>query len=867
MAVDAFLFRDADSLVLPQKSFYPVSIPVAHYQLRHYTSCSTLNGNDVLFYASGPDVYALNTATRKRTHIATLPFETRCTASGHGWLCLGGEDEGHFAAIKLEGANSTAADVDTLLPIHFGSRRSARPQGPFLETIGGEIVNSISIHKLPGERGAEDEAVAVLTNNDKTVRVYSLTRGKEDAVLDLPFAMNHASISPDGNYMVAVGDYHQAYFFQRTKQRQALPGKLNPRVVSTPPGWTNICVAQLHVPPSLSTTGYFTTAWSPSGHLCAVGSECGYITVFDVDLVKKCSYGEDAIVQVIRSTRPDTSSGPGAVRTMCFAPQPWDLLIWSEDQGIVCVSDLRTGLLTRQALKLEPKEEGLDKIEAPLTDFESAMASDNDSSGYSSNPQEMLEEIERRIQQRLASWDDDAAGIWTALEGSGTDRSRLYESDEQQRRTRRPLPRGAARRAPVPRAEDDITSSTEENNNSSAEDSRTSSAEPSSPAAERGAPGQGRSSSGGRTVNDYHVQLQELERANRLRLRLARAEANGEVDPEHEAIVRIIEELTRRSTGRPSGIGSDSPRSIDTARDHQTQRVSGTRTTDQSLLFLEDAGIYAGPSARQNRAAGSSDRLESDFTAQESSILDALTRRNRELQRIASIPRSINYPYTSDSANRNDPSSEDFPALGSSSSGLIRSTNRHENIINELHRELLRDSDPDTQGNHTRQSSAETRNNGRTGSNSRLSALANNSGSGSGNGSSNPSSTDAWRTIEAAMSRSPAPPSSRPSATGQSALRQPDLLLEMSRLRQLARARERIRSMQNNMQVDEYGIRVGLLRRGGTGGRYNPTFGVRTAGLAMSSDGRKLFAGTEEGIFEFEIDVRNRKAWGAIQPR
>ncbi|KAL1393149.1 WD40-repeat-containing domain protein [Phyllosticta capitalensis] len=682
MAVDAFLFRDADSLVLPQKSFYPVSIPVAHYQLRHYTSCSTLNGNDVLFYASGPDVYALNTATRKRTHIATLPFETRCTASGHGWLCLGGEDEGHFAAIKLEGANSTAADVDTLLPIHFGSRRSARPQGPFLETIGGEIVNSISIHKLPGERGAEDEAVAVLTNNDKTVRVYSLTRGKEDAVLDLPFAMNHASISPDGNYMVAVGDYHQAYFFQRTKQRQALPGKLNPRVVSTPPGWTNICVAQLHVPPSLSTTGYFTTAWSPSGHLCAVGSECGYITVFDVDLVKKCSYGEDAIVQVIRSTRPDTSSGPGAVRTMCFAPQPWDLLIWSEDQGIVCVSDLRTGLLTRQALKLEPKEEGLDKIEAPLTDFESAMASDNDST-----------------------------------------------------------------------------------------------------------------------------------------------------------------------------------------RDHQTQRVSGTRTTDQSLLFLEDAGIYAGPSARQNRAAGSSDRLESDFTAQESSILDALTRRNRELQRIASIPRSINYPYTSDSANRNDPSSEDFPALGSSSSGLIRSTNRHENIINELHRELLRDSDPDTQGNHTRQSSAETRNNGRTGSNSRLSALANNSGSGSGNGSSNPSSTDAWRTIEAAMSRSPAPPSSRPSATGQSALRQPDLLLEMSRLRQLARARERIRSMQNNMQVDEYGIRVGLLRRGGTGGRYNPTFGVRTAGLAMSSDGRKLFAGTEEGIFEFEIDVRNRKAWGAIQPR
>ncbi|KAK7522510.1 WD40-repeat-containing domain protein [Phyllosticta citriasiana] len=660
MAVDAYLFRDADSLVLPQKSFYPVSIPVAHYQLRHYTSCSTLDANDVLFYASGPDVYALNTATRKRTHVATLPFETRCTASGHGWLCLGGEDEGHFAAIKLEGAaTSIAADVDTLLPIHFGSRRSARPQGPFLETIGGEIVNSISIHKLPGENGAEDEAVAVLTNNDKTVRVYSLSRGKEDAVLDLPFAMNHASISPDGNYMVAVGDYHQAFFFQRIKQRPSPSGKLNPRLVSTPPGWTNICVAQLHVPASLSTTGYFTTAWSPSGHLCAVGSECGYITVFDADLVKKCSYGEDAIVKVIRSTRPDTSSGPGAVRTMCFAPQPWDLLIWSEDQGIVCVSDLRTGLLTRQVLKLEPKEEALDKIEAPLTDFESAMAS----------------------------------------------------------------------------------------------------------------------------------------------------------------------HLRRRSR-----LTADSARSLGNSRNQEVERrLAGL--SDQGLLTLEDAGIYTPGYTRAARGAASSDRLDDDLSAQESRHLDALTRRNRQMQRIAAaaIPRSINYPYnepsSSDAATRNEISSGDLPpfCIEISSATAIQTLKEHKH-----------DKRP-TRNHATVQAAFEA------------AAVAG----------------------SAAMSRSPAPPSSRPTgSSGQgTTLRQPDLLLEMGRLRQLARARERIRSMQNNMQVDEYGIRVGLLRRGGTGGRYNPTFGVRTAGLAMSSDGRKLFAGTEEGIFEFEIDVRSRKAWGAVQPR
>ena len=71
-----------------------------------------------------------------------------------------------------------------------------------LEKIGTDIVNSISIHKLPADGHGQDEIVAVLTNNDKTVRVYSLTQNLELAVLDLPFAMNHATISPEGDHAV-----------------------------------------------------------------------------------------------------------------------------------------------------------------------------------------------------------------------------------------------------------------------------------------------------------------------------------------------------------------------------------------------------------------------------------------------------------------------------------------------------------------------------------------------------------------------------------------------------------------------------------------------------------------------------------------
>lgn len=57
-------------------------------------------------------------------------------------------------------------------------------------------------------------------------------------------------------------------------------------------------------------------------------------------------------------------------------------------------------------------------------------------------------------------------------------------------------------------------------------------------------------------------------------------------------------------------------------------------------------------------------------------------------------------------------------------------------------------------------------------------------------------------------------------------------------------------------------------RGGGIVGRstYVPGAGVRTAGLAMSGDGRTLWVGTEEGIFEFDIDVKGRKSWPALVP-
>ncbi|KAM0718371.1 hypothetical protein Q7P37_005441 [Cladosporium fusiforme] len=378
MAIENIPYPDADDLVAKEKTFYPLRIPVSHWQLRHYISNPE---PDRLYYASGHDVYCLFAATKKRRHIATLPFEARCTSSGYGWVCVGGEDEGHFAAIKVDGSGPRTSEVDERLDISGawgsgsavggggggGSSSTARRGAHVkVERIGEEIVNSISIHRIQDEEAHLDDIVAVLTNNDKTVRVYSLPRRLETCVLDLPFAMNHATISPDGTMLVAVGDVNQAYFFQRDiKDTPPQIPKPHNRLTSESLEWTLTNVVPLHVSATDSTMGYFTTAWSPNGQLVALGSEGGYITVFDVDiLVKTDSEDEEAIVAVIPGSRPDIPQPhPGAVRSMLFSPDPWDLLIWAEDQGRVCIGDLRTGLKQKQVVTLDPRDEGLSKVE------------------------------------------------------------------------------------------------------------------------------------------------------------------------------------------------------------------------------------------------------------------------------------------------------------------------------------------------------------------------------------------------------------------------------------------------------------------------------------------------------------------------
>jgi hypothetical protein len=259
-------------------------------------------------------------------------------------------------------------DVDAALPFGTFDQQRRIPQVK-VERIGEEIVNSISIHRIQDEDAHLDDIVAVLTNNDRTVRVFSLPSGHETACKDLPFAINHATISPDGRLLVAVGDYNQAYFYRREiiDDPPQIPKPHN-RLTSASVDWRRLCKVTLHVSAPEMTVGYFTTAWSPNGQLMAVGSEGGYITVIDRESLEDDDLDDenrdDAIAAVIPGSRADQPSPhPGAIRSMIFSPDPWDLLIWAEDQGRICIGDLRTGLKSRQVVNLEPKEEALRKFE------------------------------------------------------------------------------------------------------------------------------------------------------------------------------------------------------------------------------------------------------------------------------------------------------------------------------------------------------------------------------------------------------------------------------------------------------------------------------------------------------------------------
>ncbi|PWY73716.1 hypothetical protein BO70DRAFT_364630 [Aspergillus heteromorphus CBS 117.55] len=394
MTTDSLSYHPTESLILPTKRrFFPLKIPNFHQQLRNYISTAD---PDRIYVVVEKLVYAIHISSQKRETIAEIPFEPKCLAAAHGWIGVGGSDNGECAFIRLSDRSARArpdtpafqpSDVDSALPIDLepptrlsppwlpgdepGTARSAgRRQIPELQLhkFGGSIVNSVTIHRLPGDgKDLVDEDIAILSNNDKTVTIFSLARSKVLKVLHHPSCMNYAIMSPDSTVLAAVGDETRAYFYDVSRNLDQVALTENGDRLC---GW-NWCLLrciEMDIGTRFDDGCCFTVAFSQFSRLCAIGSQSGVITVFDLitirDIIRE-PLGKNTIMCRFNSSRPCCNGG--AVRCMAFAPEPWDLLVWLEDKGRAGIADVRQRFVRRQILQLDMNEPGIEEVRTELS--------------------------------------------------------------------------------------------------------------------------------------------------------------------------------------------------------------------------------------------------------------------------------------------------------------------------------------------------------------------------------------------------------------------------------------------------------------------------------------------------------------------
>ncbi|OAX84467.1 hypothetical protein ACJ72_01167 [Emergomyces africanus] len=202
------------------------------------------------------------------------------------------------------------------------------------------------------------------SNNDTTVSIYSLTRAEMIQSIRHPICMNYAVISPDSNLLAAVGDANRIYFYRiEPSPENRIPVRNSDKMLMGW-NWPLIRSVELDADPQYDDCCCFTVAFSPASHLCAVGSQAGIITVFDVKSILNTDPenvgGREDIVCVFQSSRSYFEGG--AVRSMSFSPRPWDLLVWVEDYGRAGVADIRQAFSRRQIISLDLDEPGLQMV-------------------------------------------------------------------------------------------------------------------------------------------------------------------------------------------------------------------------------------------------------------------------------------------------------------------------------------------------------------------------------------------------------------------------------------------------------------------------------------------------------------------------
>ncbi|KAI9592477.1 hypothetical protein BDF19DRAFT_498479 [Syncephalis fuscata] len=258
---------------------YPLKLTIQHWQLRDLLLCPftrdelfTVNQNNVLRYCP------FNNETTPV--MKYLPFTPVSMAIGCGYIAVGGQR----SQLSIRELDSNWS-VDT--------------------QVGGTINNAIHISRHL------DQDRVVVCNNDQTIKAFTLPDLNKVATVQLPVAVNHASVSPDGKRMVAVGDSDEIFMFDVRSG-----------------GYFHIATLK-----GADDAG-FSTAWNRTGNQFVVTSQDGQVTVWDIRSSEK-------LASLTCTQQP--SRVRGAVRCAKFSQSgAVDLLAFSEHINYVNVVDART---------------------------------------------------------------------------------------------------------------------------------------------------------------------------------------------------------------------------------------------------------------------------------------------------------------------------------------------------------------------------------------------------------------------------------------------------------------------------------------------------------------------------------------------
>ena len=258
----------------------PAQVTIKHWQLKNLIYAATTGE---ILYVCRHSVRTLDPRTNRIGLLSPkLSFEPRSLASRAG-ITVAGSEQGRVAVLR------------------GGDKHE--------EEVGQSLVNGLHIH----------DGRVLVSSNDWTIQVYDLCTMQKESLVRCPTAVNHASVSPDGKMMAAVGDSLDAYIY-----------------VNDSGSWRRYASFPV------SNDASFMASFSTAGDKLAIASQSGTLPIFDVRMLPNGKNASSALLHTIKSSRRGSRRFPHvAIRSVQWSPDPLDLLLFTEENSRATLVDGR----------------------------------------------------------------------------------------------------------------------------------------------------------------------------------------------------------------------------------------------------------------------------------------------------------------------------------------------------------------------------------------------------------------------------------------------------------------------------------------------------------------------------------------------